>query len=470
MQPDELRRLAVAVDAASLREVRRRRSRLVRVKGAALVPAALCLARLARSDDVPGIEAFLARALAVASGADGDALALALAAFGPPAKTAPLLERARASSDPAVAFEAELRAIRLAQWRGELAVARRRLAALPSPPSEWARASAMTLEGLQAIGEGRKGAALEHLERAFRTVAGSNADFEASELAGMIGNVHHDAGALALAVRWYGFAMRHATRAGSASTRAIFALYAGWAHHESGRLAAARSAYAIARRGLAGPELRRFALQRDALAALLRPRGPATKLELARCAQALAQLGDDARATAVNTLAMVLDAHEAAAAPPEIAVVTVLRCSRALAETEAGSDDERIARRMARAALARATARVARRACDLALTEDGAKLRVGRRAISFAKYPTHARLVVALAEATLEGRRLSLAELFAAGWPGERIREDAAVHRVHVALSSMRRRGLAGALPRNTVGYAFEGVRIGLHPARDAKR
>lgn len=58
------------------------------------------------------------------------------------------------------------------------------------------------------------------------------------------------------------------------------------------------------------------------------------------------------------------------------------------------------------------------------------------------------RLVVALCAARVErpGAGLDVAELFAAGWPGERASARSARNRVHVAVSTLRKLGLAGDL------------------------
>ncbi len=65
------------------------------------------------------------------------------------------------------------------------------------------------------------------------------------------------------------------------------------------------------------------------------------------------------------------------------------------------------------------------------------------------------RMVVVLARARMEtpGRLLDVGELTAACWPGERIVRAAAANRVYVAISGLRRAGLAGDLERSTDGY-----------------
>lgn len=57
-------------------------------------------------------------------------------------------------------------------------------------------------------------------------------------------------------------------------------------------------------------------------------------------------------------------------------------------------------------------------------------------------------LLAALLEKRLAdpGAPLKIQELVAAGWPDEKILEEAAVARVYVALSSLRKMGLEGAL------------------------
>lgn len=65
------------------------------------------------------------------------------------------------------------------------------------------------------------------------------------------------------------------------------------------------------------------------------------------------------------------------------------------------------------------------------------------------------RLVVALCAARVErpGAGLDVAELFAAGWPGERASARSARNRVHVAVSTLRKLGLAGDLESHSGKY-----------------
>jgi hypothetical protein len=54
------------------------------------------------------------------------------------------------------------------------------------------------------------------------------------------------------------------------------------------------------------------------------------------------------------------------------------------------------------------------------------------------------------------GRAITRADLFAAGWPGERIAERAAANRVHVTLTKLRKLGLAGVLQSRDDGFLLD--------------
>jgi predicted ATPase len=68
------------------------------------------------------------------------------------------------------------------------------------------------------------------------------------------------------------------------------------------------------------------------------------------------------------------------------------------------------------------------------------------------------RVLLALIERrlTAPGAALTTAELLAAGWPGERVLAAAGAARVHVAVSTLRRLGLAGLLRHDDAGYALD--------------
>ena len=75
------------------------------------------------------------------------------------------------------------------------------------------------------------------------------------------------------------------------------------------------------------------------------------------------------------------------------------------------------------------------------------------------------RLLEALVEARLTrpGEGLSVVDLFAAGWPGQRAMPQAAANRVYVALSKLRSLGLEGLLLRDESGWMLD-------PARPVER
>lgn len=64
------------------------------------------------------------------------------------------------------------------------------------------------------------------------------------------------------------------------------------------------------------------------------------------------------------------------------------------------------------------------------------------------------RILVAFANA--QGRPLNIEELFAAGWPGERIIASAQKNRVFVALTNLRKSGLEGRIMRIEDGYLLD--------------
>ncbi len=82
---------------------------------------------------------------------------------------------------------------------------------------------------------------------------------------------------------------------------------------------------------------------------------------------------------------------------------------------------------------------------------DGTSLELARR------LPLR-RILAALAahRSAAPGEALSLDALVAAGWPGEKIRPDAAINRIHVALSTLRRLGLRDVIVSGEHGYLID--------------
>lgn len=84
--------------------------------------------------------------------------------------------------------------------------------------------------------------------------------------------------------------------------------------------------------------------------------------------------------------------------------------------------------------------------------------RAGRRHLHLgARRAPLQQIVLALARRRIDapGEALALAELLAAGWPGERVGDSASTNRVHVALSTLRNLGLRGVLVSGRDGHAL---------------
>jgi predicted ATPase len=122
--------------------------------------------------------------------------------------------------------------------------------------------------------------------------------------------------------------------------------------------------------------------------------------------------------------------------------------ARAIAGGVAGDDPQLFARLVAGADAQRPRMQITRGG-DVVL--DGALLELGKR-------PALRKIVAVLAERRIAapGEAVSLDALVAAGWPGERIRADAAINRIHVALSTLRRLGLRDVLLTAEQGYVFD--------------
>ncbi|MEO8699584.1 MAG: hypothetical protein ABI867_06045 [Kofleriaceae bacterium] len=125
--------------------------------------------------------------------------------------------------------------------------------------------------------------------------------------------------------------------------------------------------------------------------------------------------------------------------------------TRAVQLAEAGdhpSSDLRLARRLLRRALADTA---------LVIAGDGAWFRIPNgREVNVGNRPVLRNLLVALAC----GDAVVVADLIAAGWPGEAIHPTAAANRLHVALTTLRNLGLRDVLVRQGDAYR---LRIGVH-------
>jgi hypothetical protein len=141
--------------------------------------------------------------------------------------------------------------------------------------------------------------------------------------------------------------------------------------------------------------------------------------------------------------------------PPERASDPAARAVRAAAalveDVERGADRARIEAELGALGPDSPWLHVVRRIVERAVEErdttweiaaDGAWFRAPRGA-RVEVTPLLARLLVALAgDRGVDGPGLDVEAMFAAGWPGERARRDAAANRVRVAVTALRQRGL----------------------------
>lgn len=154
-------------------------------------------------------------------------------------------------------------------------------------------------------------------------------------------------------------------------------------------------------------------------------------------------------------------------------VVTRSRVARVLAsEAEAGrsvdevapslraAGDDRVLVRLLLAALGASTpARVEDDADAARFAVDGRWFRLPAEAVVSLerRRPLAGMLELLVAERLARpGAPVSVEQLLAAGWPGERVRADAGAHRVRVALSTLRKLGLRGLLLTTEAGYTLD--------------
>lgn len=100
-----------------------------------------------------------------------------------------------------------------------------------------------------------------------------------------------------------------------------------------------------------------------------------------------------------------------------------------------------------------------REACVLRLGPEGRWVTVGDGArIELLKHRALRLMLLALVEqrAVQPGKALTLADLFAAGWPGERAREESISNRVYVSLTRLRKLGLRPVLQSRDDGFLLD--------------
>jgi hypothetical protein len=99
------------------------------------------------------------------------------------------------------------------------------------------------------------------------------------------------------------------------------------------------------------------------------------------------------------------------------------------------------------------------RASALVVAEDATWLELpGGQRVDLKRRAVQRRLVARLVRERLAspGVPVGVADLVAAGWPGEKLAESSAQNRLHVALASLRADGLRDLLKREPGGYLLE--------------
>ena len=93
----------------------------------------------------------------------------------------------------------------------------------------------------------------------------------------------------------------------------------------------------------------------------------------------------------------------------------------------------------------------------LEVRADGSELAIGGATHSLARYAILRRLLLRLVDARLAATgALTWEQMFAAGWPDEKVHSEAARNRVKVAINSLRNLGLRDALVHDGTGYMLE--------------
>lgn len=285
-----------------------------------------------------------------------------------------------------------------------------------------------------------------------------------------------------------------ARRAGDRRMEGTLTMARGCLLHERGELGAARAHHAEAARlfaELGDPHREASALfylattyvesRRidDALALLARARANASEVGTPRyealvdactaSAYALADRAAEAGAAIGRARRGVAHVSSEPALQTTVAVhgrvVDVLEGSLALADAldasesevaKSSNDDSRFALRLLRSLAGAVRAGAVRAGDVLEIATDGSWFRSpnAERVSLPARSPLR-RLLVCLATQRIEapGRAVRVDELLAAGWPNEKMRVEAGLNRLYVAIATLRKRGLADAVVRSGGGY-----------------
>ncbi|HJL35290.1 MAG TPA: hypothetical protein RMG95_06265, partial [Polyangiaceae bacterium LLY-WYZ-15_(1-7)] len=91
------------------------------------------------------------------------------------------------------------------------------------------------------------------------------------------------------------------------------------------------------------------------------------------------------------------------------------------------------------------------------VVEDGLARR-GEEVVDVRRRPTLRRVLAALVERRVAapGEALAWDALLEAGWPGQKVRAESGAHRVRVAVSTLRKLGLADVIETVEEGYRLD--------------
>jgi predicted ATPase len=343
--------------------------------------------------------------------------------------------------------------------QGSLAEARERFEASAALFREHgdAKSEAVVLSGLASIdlGEGDLDAAKRALESAIDVLIVASEPETAAMMRVDLGIVLQEMGDLEGARAVYDAALAAHRAAGNRRHEAITLGYLGTLEDERVR-----------------PDVAEVALAESL--AIFRPMGDSKySAVFAACLAAVrAQRGDALGAKEA------LDEAERFAKGGEARIVATVALHRLRVEAAAGkraasiierrgaaiglvqqSDDVRFALRMLDRVLVPVETPSAARAKALCVAEDATWLDLpGGTRVNLKRRAVHRRLVERLVRERLAspGTPASMADLVAAGWPGEKLAESSAQNRLHVALAALRADGLRDLLKREPGGYLLD--------------
>ncbi len=165
--------------------------------------------------------------------------------------------------------------------------------------------------------------------------------------------------------------------------------------------------------------------------------------------------------------AVLLDPPIALPADVERAALLVARAQQRLRDAQLAdrSEDVRFAVRLLGRALRGSVPETARGSNKLLhLETDARAFRIGDQPpVDLTRRAALRHIMTALVEA--RGKALSADELLALGWPGEKVVGDAGGNRVRVAISTLRRLGLASVLLTSDAGYFLDPRALASAPA-----